>query len=173
MSDHAGGRGGVACYFKQEYSPYISSYKDDPLGHYLWVKLDEALGFEKDLFAAVCYFPPTASTAYKGRDRLEPNFPYTNLSNDIFSFSMKKTACDFFVVGDFNSRIGDAQAPEAHRHGLARESADKSINKFGLPLMDVCDKNDLIVCNGVTQVSAPDKGVYCEHFCSILLRCIF
>lgn len=142
----------MACYYKQEFSPYISCYKNDPEGHYLWIKIDKALGFENDLFAAVCYFPPAKSTAYKGRDRLEPNFPYTRLNNDIFSFSMKKSSCDFIVVGDFNSRIGDAQAPEAHRHGLSRDSADKKINKFGLPLMDICDKNDLIICNGVTQV---------------------
>lgn len=143
----------MACYYKHDYSFHILGYKIDPQGHYLWLKLDKALGFEKDLFAAVCYFPPISSTAYDGRDRLEPSFPYKSLSNDSFSLSKKKNARNFLVVGDFNSRIGDAQACEAQRQGLSRDSADKNINKFGLSLMDVCDTNDLIICNGVTQVN--------------------
>jgi hypothetical protein len=85
MSDNAGGYSGVACYLMKEYLAYITNYENDPQGHYLWLKLDKALGFEKDLFAALCYFPPTASTAYKSRDRLQPNFLYTNLSSEIFS----------------------------------------------------------------------------------------
>jgi hypothetical protein len=165
MSDeHTGGRGGVACYFRTEFEPFISCFKKDPQGHYLWLKIDKELGFETDLFTAVCYFPPISSTAYKGRNRTEENFPFGSLNDDIALFTERNQQkqqeveeghhklCDFLVVGDFNSRIGDAQAPEAHRHGLARESADKKVNKFGLPLMDVCAQNDLIICNGVTQV---------------------
>lgn len=111
----------MACYYKHDYSFHILGYKIDPQGHYLWLKLDKALGFEKDLFAAVCYFPPISSSAYDGRDRLEPSFPYKSLSNDIFSLSKKKNARNFLVVGDFNSRIGDAQACEAQRQGLSRD----------------------------------------------------
>jgi hypothetical protein len=71
MSDNAGGYSGVACYLMKEYLAYITNYENDPEGHYLWLKLDKALGFEKDLFATLCYFPPTASTAYKRSDHLQ------------------------------------------------------------------------------------------------------
>jgi hypothetical protein len=151
MSNPTGGRGGVACYFKNDLESYISCFKKDSDGHYLWLKIDHTIGFEKDVFAAICYYPPISSTVYKVCNRLEEGFPYGNLSKDIHSFSMQGVD-DFFVVGDFNSRIGDAQAPEAYRHGLSRDSADKKTNQFGLPLLDVCNANDLIICNGVTQV---------------------
>lgn len=170
MSDQTGGRGGVACYYKRDYEPYLSCYKKDPEGHYIWLKIDKELGFEKDLFAAVCYYPPQSSTAYKGRNRQDDNFPYGNLNKDVANFTKNETNVDFFVVGDFNSRIGNAQATEAHRHGLSRESADKKTNKFGMPLLDVCTDNDLIICNGVTQVLPAHPGELSFHSCSYKMQ---
>ena len=142
---------GVLILYKNTYIKGISRQTSSNEKYVIWIKLDKTFfGLENDIFVAAGYRPP--------REGAIGTF-YKKLERDISKFSLKG---DIILVGDLNSRIGALDQDINHididkydnlrTRSLdlsdVRTSEDEVVNKKGRELIDVCNKNQLIILNG-------------------------
>ena len=120
----------------------------------------DLFNFENDLFLCACYFPPSNSSRH---GLIDTNVYDELLENLIYLKNITDTECNFMIVGDLNSRIGnqsdyvdddydnhmnvlpDDYVPDQN---MSRKSQDAVINANGYILLDFLKKSGLRVANG-------------------------
>ncbi|MEW8542097.1 MAG: reverse transcriptase family protein, partial [Candidatus Thiodiazotropha sp.] len=128
---------------------------------HIWLKIKgDLFNFKDDLFLCICYFPPSNSSRQgiidiNGYDVLLDNLVYFQNNYD--------NKCNFMIVGDLNSRIGnqcDFVTNDLDTHmnllpddyvqdqSIPRKSQDSITNSNGYMLLDFLKQSGLRVANG-------------------------
>lgn len=125
-------RGGVALY-KSNSSKLIIDIVCDSLPDTLIFELRNS-----SIVFIACYIPPSNSPYYN-------ESYYNNLFMACDSFLLKK---DIFILGDLNSRIGNAFSPKGHSYTL---NPDSEINQNGRKMINLLkDFKPLLLVNGLS-----------------------
>lgn len=163
--------GGVAVFFKRSLAPGIRLIST-PTPDILWIQLTyNFFGFNKDVFLAIIYFPPSASPWYKqiGFDLFD------ELSREIQYFSLRGSV---LILGDFNAKTSISlgsqivHAPDVNEpylpignnlDGISRISKDSAaIDNFGRSLLELCTNLKLTILNGCVGTDK-DLGSFTFH----------
>jgi hypothetical protein len=93
------GSGGVACFARDSLRSRISLVTADEFARFMWVRVRGVSPLPRDIYIAVCYFPPASSSyaIHNGPD----GDPFIDLYANITQYS---TVGEVILIGDFNSR---------------------------------------------------------------------
>ena len=131
----------------------------------MWWKLDKQFfNLEEDIYVCSVYIPPSNSKHF-GKSSIDP---YSELQSNLIKYSRPGKV---MLMGDFNSRKGqlsesidenDMSASQfidesdtfelrTGYHIPHSHSIDKTVNKNGRSLINLCASNNLCILNGRTQ----------------------
>ena len=144
--------GGIIIYVKDEIQKGVKLINNEK-DCIVWLKLDQYFfGLNEDIYLGVTYIVPENSPIHAVYnidlfDRLE---------EDIMLYSTKGSV---FLTGDVNSRTGVKPDYVNNTFGrtyylniveipMCRMSKDKTVNRFGDRLLDLCKATDLCIVNG-------------------------
>ena len=152
--------GGIGVFVRNELS-HIVQYVPNNNEDSIWIKLKkEVFGSEEDLYIGTYYVSPENSKGKSSNDFGEA------LSEEIRFFDKKGTT---LVQGDLNARTGNLkdfiefdkmdfeEFEEGEDVGIGigselaqnlRNSEDKTVNKRGKELIDICKSYDMLIMNG-------------------------
>ncbi len=133
----------------------------DAFARFMWVRIGCRNHQRRDIFLAICYFPPTSSL-YAIHDA-EDGDPFVDLQESISLFA---TSGDIIILGDFNACTRNLQTPihdrgsdsictseiDPTRMGLQRTS-DDALGLFtccGRHLLQFCESSGLLILNGLS-----------------------
>ena len=148
---------------------FFSSKSD----RFLWWKLDKAFfNLNDDIYICTVYIPPSNSSHHN--QILE--YPFDELQYAIMKYSAKGK---IVLNGDFNARKGslidfiqyedstfldtsymENQQYSVHSFSLPN-NMDKTTNKYGRPLNEICISNDLYFLNG--RIRGDNSGKFTCH----------
>jgi len=158
---HAGQFGGVACYVRKWLAPYVTSVLCRREHGIAWLKIAKECGLEKDIYLAIVYLPHQDSSFF---DHLPYRSFIDDLECDILNFAARGSV---LLSGDFNSRTGGLMRPVSHIEHvndtdhpigndfvarLHRISEDHTVNAWGRELLELCDRHNLFIANGVQEL---------------------
>ena len=143
--------GGILIYCKNSISPFIKKSKKTP--QYIWLTINKSIFFnlEKSIKVCVAYNPPENSH-YCNKDIFD------DISQDLLHRS--NSNCPVLIIGDLNSRTGELpdyeDTEEKHTEYTTgrktfpkpRKNRDKTVNKMGEKLIELCKSHDLQILNG-------------------------
>ena len=145
--------GGVIIYIKEELFKGVKLVKNAQ-DCIVWLKLDKIyFGLEKDIYLGITYIVPENSPIHA----LYDVDLFQTLEEDVFFFSEKG---DVFLTGDLNARSGNKrdfieilngrsdETLGTSRIPVPRVSQDKTVNRFGELLLDMCKSTDMRIVNG-------------------------
>lgn len=89
---------------KDELRDRVTVANTDEYARYMWIRIRTGAPPLRDIFIAVCYFPPTASP-FAIHDGVERD-PFTNIYPNITKYSADG---EIIIMGDFNARTKDHQ----------------------------------------------------------------
>ena len=156
--------GGSACYVKNHLAAHVKRWKASPDASLLWLQLDTALGFDRDLYLCLTYIWPEASTHYHHPLAIDAFDALTEDVAEIYNMDGH-----VLLSGDFNARtannddfvhrdVYDALLPEEVPRYLPlpdniakRQSCDDNCNAFGHRLLQLCQDANLLILNGRTS----------------------
>ena len=140
---------------------FFSSNSD----RFVWWKLDKQFfNMEEDIYVCSVYIPPSNSKHF-GQSSIDP---YSELQSNLIKYSKLGKV---MLMGDFNSRKGqlsesidenDMSASQfidgsdtfelrTGYHIPHSHSMDKTVNKYGRSLINLCASNNLCILNGRIQ----------------------
>ena len=174
------GCGGLAIYYAQHLVGKVSLWRQCEYGTSLWIRVDSSAGFDRDLYFAVCYFPPEDSSFYSHKDGpVDAEALFNSLVDDIQAVPQGGHHI-MSICGDFNARtaeLDDHMGAEVFRHadfdiaGLADSVAPPprqnggdmhaKANKFGKHLVELCQVTETWILNGRTAGDIPGQHT-CE-----------
>lgn len=100
------GSGGIACLVRDTLRDRVSVVAADEHARFMWIRARVRVSPLRDIYIAVCYFPP-ASSPFAIHNKADGD-PFTDLYTDITKYS---TVGEVILIGDFNARIRDLQIP--------------------------------------------------------------
>ena len=152
--------GGILVIYKETLHKYITEHnkKNENI---FWLRIDnKILGLEKNVFLGITYISPIYSSIYNTNPHMENTFEC--LKKQLASFNKD----DLIILGgDFNARTGNLNdfiiddntnyvpLPEFYKRDTfvrERVNQDKTINKFGEELRELCISTNLKILNGRT-----------------------
>jgi hypothetical protein len=92
------GSGGVACFIRESLWSRISLVATYEFARFMWVRVRGVSPFPRDIYIAICYFPPTSSP-YAIHNGLEGD-PFIDL---YVGFTQCSMVGEVVLLGDFNS----------------------------------------------------------------------
>jgi hypothetical protein len=151
--------GGVAVFFKREYSKHMTPISAEVADEKLWVKLDKSVGLSEDLRLCLWYLPPENPPQHTRANIVKT---YDTLTEEIIK---AREMGSVLLAGDLNARTGELQEAASLSSGLpqhiqpeteflpARASVDarKRDDLSGRALIELCDRTDLVIVNGETE----------------------
>lgn len=136
----------------------------------------------RDIFIAVCYFPPTTSP-YAIHSLVDGD-PFSNLHECILKFS---SLGDIIILGDFNAWTRDLQTPQHNRvsnsictmesnptsMGFQRHSSDKlgPLSCYGRHLLQFCEFSNPLIVNNLSCFLGSESFTCWWHKCGRLCSC--
>jgi exonuclease III len=157
-----GDSGGVIVYYKPFLAKYIHLIQSNEKG-IIWIKLSkDFMKSQYDLYFCICYVPPEDSTLYRNINSPLFDFDlFDQLSADIRKYDDLGIV---YLLGDLNSRTGTHEdfvtnimldrfvdlplQSELPTNLPKRCNDDKTVNTFGLNLLNLCKESDLFIVNG-------------------------
>lgn len=100
------GSGGIACLVRDTLRDRVSVVAADEHARFMWIRARVRVSPPRDIYIAVCYFPP-ASSPFAIHNKADGD-PFTDLYTDITKYS---TDGEVILMGDFNARNRDLQIP--------------------------------------------------------------
>jgi hypothetical protein len=132
----------------------------DKYARFLWVQIHRKKPLLRDIYIAVCYFPPALSHFALHRESEED--PFSDLYADTFHYS---TLGEVILPGNFNARTKNLkvslhdkdkdvlclQELEPESQGLHRSSRDRygPLTSYGRHLLQLRESHDLLIMNGL------------------------
>jgi hypothetical protein len=154
------GSGGVACLTRDSLQNMVSLVAADEFARFMWVRVRARVTPPRDIYIAVCYFPPTSSSFAIHNDF--NGDPFIDLYTGITQYSV---VGEVILLGDFNTRTRDLQTPLHDRSedmfctrgidpesvGLHRLSDDAlgPITAYGRHLLQLGESQELLILNGL------------------------
>ena len=154
--------GGVIVFIKKNIQKYVTKVAVTK-EHFIWIKISKCLTrFDKDLYCCCCYIPPEGSIVYKNNNN-ENFFPHLN--SEILKYGR---IGHILLTGDFNSRTSERNDvitstnpselstmvneidTKPNTDIPCRSNKDKTVNKWGRDLLEICLSHELIILNGRT-----------------------
>ena len=145
--------GGIIIYVRDEIHKGVKLINNE-LDCIVWLKLDRYyFGLNEDIYLGVTYIVPENSPIHSVYDI----DLFDRLEEDIMLYSTKGSV---FVTGDFNSRTGTKSDYVDNAYGRSddelniveipfiRASADKTTNRFGDRLLEMCKATNICIVNG-------------------------
>jgi hypothetical protein len=155
------GSGGVACLTRDSLRDRISLVASDEFARFMWIRLSGFTSLPRDIYVAVCYFPPISSQFAIHSD--SDGDPYLDLYVGIIQYS---TMGDIILLGDFNARTRALQIPLHDRSedvfciqetdpdsvGLQRLFDDVSgpLTGYGRHLLQLGESHELLILNDLS-----------------------
>jgi hypothetical protein len=154
------GSGGVACLASDSLRNRVSLVAEDEFSRFMWIQISVGVSPPRDIYIAVCYFPPTSSpfSIHNGSN----GDPFIDLYTDITQYSV---VGEVILLGDFNARTRDLQIPLHDRSedvfctqgidpdsvGLHRMSDDAlgPTTVYGKHLLQLGESQELLILNGL------------------------
>lgn len=151
------GSGGVAVLFRDHLRHIVTIERRDAQARYLWIRIRRLP--HRDLFIAVCYFPPSQSDYVASGPGQSP---FEDLSEDISDFAHRG---EVILLGDFNARTSHRQAdildfmedpimlPHIQDDSLSRTSADTDHEPTdrGRWLLQLLSTHGMVIYNGMSR----------------------
>ena len=160
--------GGVIIYVKEEIHKGVKLINNE-LDCIVWLKLDRYIfGLNEDIYLGVTYIVPENSPIHAVYDI----DLFDRLEEDIMLYSTKGSV---FVTGDLNSRSGVKPDYVNNAFGrtdddlniveipMCRASKDKTVNRFGDRLLDLCKATGLCIVNGRLYGDANNGAYTCIY----------
>jgi len=132
----------------------------DEYGRFMWIQIRARTSPPRNIYVAVCYFPPISSF-YAIHNSLDSD-PFTDLYSDITRFS---AIGDVILMGHFNARTKDLQTPmhdwtkdifctqgiDSTTIGMHRTSEDHlgPTIAYGRYLLQTGESHELVILNGL------------------------
>ena len=93
------------CLARDDLRDRISVVATDDHARFMWIQIRVSTPPRRDIYIAVCYFPPISSSfSIHSSD----DDPFTDLYSDITKYSV---VGDIIIMGDFNAQTRDLQIP--------------------------------------------------------------
>jgi hypothetical protein len=167
---HRKGVEGIAFYIEKNIFPHIRLHKKDPFNQYMWMEISNINS--KNIYIAILYFTPINITLYKKKN-LDKKCPYNGLEQDIYSL---RNNGSILLLGHFNDRtiinqdiiLSNVSNPNplwldedlVLTSRYKRNSKHLVNNLFGAKLFKLCSAQDLIICNGIIELSKSNHITY-------------
>jgi hypothetical protein len=100
------GSGGVACLTRDSLQNMVSLVATDEFSRFMWVRVRARVTPPRDIYIAVCYFPP-ASSSFAIHNDFNGD-PFIDLYTGITQYSV---VGEVILLVDFNARTRDLQTP--------------------------------------------------------------
>lgn len=154
------GSGGVACLASDSLRNKVPVVVEDEFARFMWIQISVRVSRPRDIYIAVCYFPPTSSpfSIHNGSN----GDPFIDLYTGITQYSV---VGEVILLGDFNARTRDLQIPlhdqledafctqgiNPDSVGLHRMTNDAlgPTTVYGKPLLQSSESQELLILNGL------------------------
>ena len=167
---------GIAVFCRKEQSPHVKRMYTDCDSCIFLLFSKQLLKQEKDLLYICTYIPPNDSPSYKNKSYKGIELLEEELTNVDYNIQ----SVNILLAGDFNARIAEvnefvnetSNIPELEEFNdvlnsdidTPRKSQDKTVNRFGRELINLCKSYALYIINGRYGV---DKNIG-DYVCSVI-----
>jgi hypothetical protein len=157
------GSGGVACLASDSLRNIVSLVAEDEFAKFMWIRISIRVSPPRDIYIAVCYFPPASSpfSIHNGSN----GDPFIDLYTGITQYSV---VGEVILLGDFNAHTKDLQVPLHYQSEdvLCTQGIDQ--DSVGLPRMS----DDALGPTTVFSVSLSSRIFILQAYLATPLRMI-
>ena len=140
--------GGVGFYVARTLTPLVLAHYNTVLPESLWLQVNSRRRNVPPMFVGLVYLPPSSLESAAAIETT-----YQQLKTDILDFKARGTV---IVLGDFNSKIGKADAAGQHIGEWGGDDCDRA----GEALRELLQLTDLYTLNNRCQQGSPHAPAY-------------